>query len=414
MNLRRSLRQSLAVWLLACICACSAPQRAETLTPLQQGLAYRDRGELAQAEATLQPLADQGDPVALLALAETLMLRGRHGQAAILLKPKMMAEPKNAEIAVLLARAYDGAGQLDEAVSAYAHRLSLQPDDAESAVRLAELLMGRGDFVHAGEIALAALKTHPDIAMLRVMHGRALLGRGRVPLAREEMLKATQLAPTNAETWLRLGEVYAMEGEADKAENAFDRCLTLDPQHAECLRHLANLLIEKGDHIRAIAILKRAIGISPDNATLWNAMGAAKHHAKDFDGAMASLEQAQRLAPKATAIYRNLAEVALDNGQPQRALQEAKRGRDVLGVAQTDAAESREFDVLMLRCIVIAALADHLCRQTHDAVALQSDVDRAFAAHGLKATAEEQAAIGTVSANFVKIAAARCAGKGKP
>lgn len=393
------------------LAACAGPQVVQkSQTPLEHALELRDQGRLPEAEGELRALATAGDPAAVLPLAETLMLRGRHAEAAELLRPKLQANPEDAEVAALLARALDGAGVPDEAIAAYARRLMLVPGDADAAVRMAELLMSRGDHAHASQIAQAALKTHPDHPLLLVQLARAMLGRGRIPQALEAAHKATQIAPHSSEAWLRLGEVLVAAGELEAAETALGRCLALDPQHPEALREMGAVLVERGEPQKALATLKKALQISPESAPTWVTLAVAKQRAKDLTGAVAALEQALRIAPKSAQIHRYLAEVSLEDGQPGRALDEAEAARH-LQQGKAAAQESGEVEELIVRAIVVQALADEMCHKTREGAELDARVQKQLQAHGVPRTTEVVAQVGVSATASVKAAAARCGRK---
>lgn len=406
----------------ACLCAAvllvvacgAAPVAAPSGSALDRALVLRDDGRLPEAEQALRVLADAGDEAAVHALADTLMLRGRHAEAVVLLKPRLAARPQDAEVAGLLARALDGAGQPEAALAAYARRLALVPDDAQSAYRMADLLLARKDYVNAGAVAQAALKTHPEHALLQVQLARSLLARGRLPTALESALKATRLAPQSPEAWLVLAQVLTHQGELDMAEIAYGKCLQLDPQHPEALVDLGAMLVDKGETTKALAVLKRAVQVAPDSVLAWLAIATARHREKDLDGAIGALEEAGRIQPHAPQILRTLAQVALDHGLPRRALAASARARDLLQRGRGDAAAIEEMEDLMVRAIVVLALADHLCRRSHDAQALQLEIDREINGHDLQSPRDRTAGIAAAAADHVRAAQARCSGRRTP
>jgi len=401
--------------LCAAVLGCSGAQETVAAgTPLERAIALREQGRLVDAERELMILSDRGDLAAQIALAETLLLRGRHAEAAALLQPRLDANPGDAEVAGLLARAYDGAGAMDLAIAAYARRLTLRPGDAAAAVRMAELLIQRKDFVNAGNVAEAGLKLNPDHSLLHVQSARALLKRGRVPQALAAAHQATRLGGQSSEAWLVLGEVLVVAGELDMAEVAFGKCLALDPQHPEALRELGVVLTEKGEAVKAIAILRRALAVAPESVQAWHAMALARHRAHDYDAALAALEQATRIRPGLPQLHVALAEVALDHGQPRRAVAEAARALVLLQNANADAKMRTPVADLAIRAAVVAGLADHLCRRLRDAKALQLDIDRDLAAHGLSVTPDDAARIGASATDHIKAAQARCSSKGPP
>lgn len=407
----RSLREQLAAAGLALAAlTCSAPQQEVTyrVTALEQARQERDRGDLQRAEAGFAQLAASGDELAQLEYAETLMLRGKHAQAAAVLRSRYDRQLDSAEVAAAMARALDGAGQLDEAATAYVRRLKLVPGDSQAALRLTELLVGRGDAALACEVALAALKTAPDHPQLHVALARAYLARGRVPLALQAAERAAVLAPKDTQAWLQLAQVHLLAGELEKAQQALEQCLKLDSQHADALRDLGITLLELGDTAKALTVLRQAVQVAPDSPVAWTALGLARQRGKDLVGAMAALEHAQRLQPRAAQIYISLAAVALDLGMPRRGQSEARRARERLG-SQAPAELRSRVEKLLLRCIVVSVLADALCRGSRDGAAIQQAVEREVRDDGLESLIGEIAATGGQATAHVRAAQARCA-----
>lgn len=412
-KLAQTLLASLALLTLA---SCSAPPQQATyrLTDLEQARQERERGDLQQAEASFAKLAEKGDELAQLEYAETLILRGKHAQAAALLRPRYDKQADSAEVAGVMARALDGGGQPDEAIAAYVRRLKLVPGDSQAALRLTELLVGRGDAALGCEVAQAGLKTAPDHPQLHVALAKAYLARGRVPLALQAAERATVLAPKDTQTWLQLAQVHLMAGELEKAQQALEQCLKLDSQHADALRDLGIALLELGDAAKALPVLRQAVRVAPDSPVAWTALGLARQRQGDLIGAMAALEQAQRLQPNAAQIYISLADVALDLGMPRRAQSEVRRARERLGSQAQPELRSR-VERLLLRCIVVSVLADALCRGTRDGAAIQQAAEQEVRDDGLEALAGEIAASGAAATAHIRAAQARCSpSKGLP
>ncbi len=382
-------------------------------SPLEQALHLRDQGRFDDAERDLKTLAEAGDGRALIELAETLMLRGRHGKAAELLKERYKLAPDDPDLVGATARALDGAGLADEAATAYVRRLQLVPRDLAAALRLTEILVGRGDLVQACMVAEAGLRAQPDHAGLHSALSRALLGRGRVPQALEHARLATNYAAEDASVWLQLAQVHLLIGELEAAKVALERCLKLDPQNVDALRDMGVVLLELGDAKGAVVQLKRATHIAPDSAAAWTALGVARHRAGDLVGAMAALEHASRLQPHAAQIHANLAEVALDDGYPRRAVTEARKARDRLG--STAGADLRKrIERLHARAVVVALLADALCRGDKDGAALQQAAEHELHDAGLDAWLPEIPKLGAQCTHQVKLARERCTAPGLP
>lgn len=409
--MRRATRQMMAGAALALLAlGCGAAQHgdAPTGTPLEQARQIRDRGDLPGAEARFLVLAQGGDILAEMEYCETLLMRGQHAKAAARLQGPYDKQPDSAELASLMARALDGAGLHDDAVTAYVRRLRLMPHDNQAALRLAELLIARGEAAMACEVAAAALKSSPDHAQLHTVHAKALLARGRLPLALAAAERATALAPMDAQAWVQLAQVHLLYGELEKAQTALEHCLKIDSQHADALRDLGIVALELGDAGKAVLLLQRAVSVAPESAVSWTALGLARQRSKNLIGALAALEQALRLQPMAVQIYVSLADVYMDMGMPRRAQSEARRGRERLG-SQASAELRNRVEKLLLRSIVVSVLADALCRGSRDGSAIQAAAEKEARDDGIEGLISEIAATGADATDHVRAAQARCA-----
>lgn len=409
-------RKSSLVALVVGVCvACSGASTQSTTakTPLEQAIALRDSGKLADAEAQLAVLAEAGDAAAQLELAETLMLSGKHAKAAALLKDRWKINPNDAVLADIMARALDGAGEPDEAAPVYAKRLQLHPNDLAAALRLADLLVGRGDLVGACMIAEEALRQHPGHAGLHTVLSRALVGRGRLPQALEHAKLATNYAPDDPQSWLQLAQVQILTGDLEAGKASLERCVKIDPQNIDALRDLGVVMLEVGDVKQAVALLKRATQVAPDSAAAWTALGVARHRAGDLVGATAALEHAARKQPHAAVIYANLAEVALDDGFPRRAVTESRKARDRLG-STASANFRKRIEKLHVRAVVVSLVADALCRGDKDSEALQKTAEHELHDAGLQAYLGDIVAVGADATVQIRAAQSRCGNRAIP
>lgn len=389
--------------------ACSAPQVVQRhLSPLEHALELRDRGQLPEAEAELRVLVGKGEPDALPALGETLMLRGHHAEAVELLKPALQAHPDDAGLALALARAADGCGKVDDAVAAYARRLTLRPDDADAAARMAELLLLRGDAAHASQVAHAGLKSHPEHAGLLVQSARALLARGRPAQALDDARKATAIAAQMPDAWMVLGEVQLTLGVLDEADKAFRQTLTLAGDDAIVLRHLGMVQLERGDMQAAQDTLLRARKLSPDDPQVWLTIAAVRQRARDAAGAVAALQETLRLQPKWASAHRFYAEVLLDDGWPAQARTEATTALE-LARAQKQGGDPAACEEVLARTIVAQALTEAMCARRPQAVDLDGAVLTTLQAAGIGWSQAQVVQAGAAVAAQVKAAAARCA-----
>lgn len=112
------------------------------------------------------------------------------------LADRLKNEPDNAQGWLLLARSYQGTGQIAESVSAYARTSELMPDDPDLMVEYANVLSRRNGRSLAGrptELLDRALQLEPDNLNALALAGAAALQRGDPAAAQEFWVRLRDL-----------------------------------------------------------------------------------------------------------------------------------------------------------------------------------------------------------------------------
>jgi len=156
---------------------------------------------------------------------------GDHETAIALALEALRAEPGDAEIRFLLARAYGYTGRWDEAEAIVDRLLAEHPADADIVVFKARLRTWRGDLEDAERFFRRALEAQPRSA-------DALAG---------------------------LADLASWRGEFDAALVLARQALDLDADHAGALFRVGSVLLWQGDYGRARGYLARAAELEPAN-----------------------------------------------------------------------------------------------------------------------------------------------------
>ncbi|MDX2233437.1 MAG: tetratricopeptide repeat protein [Hyphomonadaceae bacterium] len=197
-------------------------------------------GDARGAELVLAKLWNAGPPppppaVHLLGLIRRA--QGRIGDAELLMRQSIEADPRNAD---------------------YRHNLGL-------------LLQGAGFADHAAEAFEGALKLNPDLALARLHLARAYAALGRHVDAEREARLLVQMQATAA-AWTTLGGALRHQGRIAEALEAFDRALALDPRSVNA-RHDRAVALDKagrGDEADRIFAALHAEGVTaPELARNW-------------------------------------------------------------------------------------------------------------------------------------------------
>ena len=381
------LASLVALWIVGC----GGPQRAgPQLTALQRAQKALDQGRLREANEAIRADAEAGDRDAILLSAEISMRGGQYADAVVRLERARVKWPEDDGIIAALARAYDGAGNPDEAMRAYADVLRKHPEDAGAALRLAELLLGQGNAALASQATAAALKSHPDHGPLLAVHARALLARGRLPQALAAAKHATEVAPANPATWLELARAEAAMGEHAAAITHLERLLAIDGNHVHALILLGTLHLDGGKAALAVVALQRAAAIAADDVAILNLLAVALDANGDARAALEVLERAVALAPRLVALRRNVAEILLSSGYCERAFDEAARAVELARSQSEDAGHPDRVgaEETLARTIVVRALVRATCGGQRDVAAVRAAIQQDLHSAGLHLTEE--------------------------
>jgi YaiO family outer membrane protein len=166
---------------------------------------------------------------------------GSYDKAIAMALQALQADPGNAEIRFLLARAYGYSGRWDEAEALVGELLARYPADADILVFKARLFLWRKDL--AG--------------------------------AERTFQRALEVQPRSADALAGLADLASWRGEFDAALVYARRALDLDANHAGALFRVGSILLWQGDYGRARGYLARAAELEPLNKDFTRALAAA-------------------------------------------------------------------------------------------------------------------------------------------
>lgn len=169
------------------------------------------------------------------------LFAGSYDKAIGLALEALKADPGNAEIRFLLARAYGYSGRWDEAEALLAELLSRYPADADMLVFKARMMCWRKD-----------------------LEG-----------AERTFRRALEVQPRSADALAGLADLASWRGESDAALVYARQALDLDPNHAGALFRVGSVLLWQGDYGRARGYLARAAELEPQNKDFARALAAA-------------------------------------------------------------------------------------------------------------------------------------------
>lgn len=279
--------------------ALSGPAAAQMRDDLSQ--IYMSSGNLQKMLPQLeaQVKSGQATPQALAALASAYVNQKRYGEAVTLLQ-KAGADKPAADLSWrrALAAAYIGSGRDREALPLLEQLLKQDPSHREDWTRLAALQLKAGDRTRAAatmEVAsrLGFLKGADE--QLQLVTLTAQIGAPfEAGSLLQSLLDRKQLADSIANRKL-LAQLWLAAREESLALPALQAVVRSAPS-AELYQQIAQLHLDRDEYGDAATALQQAVRLGKPDGKTWLALGFAQYQQADVDGALASFQQADKLA----------------------------------------------------------------------------------------------------------------------
>jgi tetratricopeptide (TPR) repeat protein len=318
--------------------------------------ALQAQGNHVEAEAELLPLANAGDPDALVQLAALYRSAGRLDEASDLLD-RVLADYPNlpsaheeaANIALARGQPEIAESELRQALQSDASRLSAR-------VTLARLYADRGDPAAAAEQFRIAVENRSVDPLVHRQLGEVLLQTGNPQAAEESFKRALELAPNSHEAHHGLamaylaqsqyadaaeeearaleiasgnytlaivgqGDIELAQGRYDQAIQRYSLALERDDRLSAAYLGLGRATQAKGQTALAIDYYRQGLAIEPNNVPLLLALGDAYLQQPNIAEAQATYIRARELAPTNAAVNAGLGRTLWQAGETEAALQ---------------------------------------------------------------------------------------------
>jgi tetratricopeptide (TPR) repeat protein len=265
-----------------------------------------------EAQPILEQLRDQLRSANSSEIARQIgaeLVEAGHFQQAVLLLEG--ADPTNREGRLLLARAYIGAADYDQAIALLTPQRTVD-ETGECAYLLGLAYSAAGDAPEAEKAFNEAVQTNPRNA--QALYHLGML-QADVPERQAQALhclrEATLLEPGNAAYAFALGRLLLQEDQAAEALAALQRIHPAGREAAERDLLLGIAQTSTGAAAQAIPTLERAIAADPSLALSYNILGFCYFNQGDFAKAAKAYRQASDLRPE-IGLFAHDAAIALD------------------------------------------------------------------------------------------------------
>lgn len=207
-----------------------------------------------------------------------------------------------------LARAYEGMGQIPQAMEEFGNVIKLDANNLEARTSLANFSIIAFQQTkntawrdQATELIKYVLDHDPKNIEGHLLKGTLLFTGGDKQGALAEINAAVALDPNRIESLMGLALYYRQVGDQAKAEEIYQRALSVDDKSALAHLEYARFLVDQKQTDKAEAQLRRAVEVDPQN--------------RDAHRTLVSFYIQQKQLDRAEAAARDLA--ALDNGKAE-------------------------------------------------------------------------------------------------
>lgn len=172
--------------------------------------------------------------------------------------------------------------------------------------RAAQDALAKGNYAAAADYAQRAAQAAPQDPRLWFLLGYASRLAGRTETSLEAYQHGLQLNPGSVEGLSGLSQTYMRMGRPDEAKKILLQIINANPKRATDLMMAGELFMQSGDYSQAIGLLQRAEALAP-NAHTEVLLAMAYMHTRQPDMAKAMLERARRTSPHNPDVFRAVA-----------------------------------------------------------------------------------------------------------
>lgn len=218
------------------------------------GKSLRAQGEFAAAITEFQK--SQTDTTyrkaSLANLGEIYYILNLNNQAVDYLVEALVLDPKNSNLHLKLAGAYERLGKVDLAAEQYNLALTKSGDNTEILMSLENIWRQKAS-------------DNPNDAEAHANLGAVYQKQNNFTAALQQYERAEQLNPSNANTRLNMGTLYQAKKEYETAIDAYDTIIAVNPNFMLAYLYKAQCYKEMGNKEAAIQNYKLALNIEPSN-----------------------------------------------------------------------------------------------------------------------------------------------------
>ena len=273
-----------------------------------------------------------------------LYLLGFHNpQAAITAYQAALAINRDdSRVHYTMANALAEVGRLDEAQAQLVEAARLDPQNLSLQISIGDFNLKRGNLDLAQQAFDKALSINPAFVPARLGQGDVFVARKDLDHALLSYQAALQYAPNSTAAQVKIAVLQELKGQWNEAEQSYRNALKLDPKLLLAANNLAWILNEhQNKSAEALKWATSAASLAPQDFNTQDTLGWVLRSNGNLARALATLKNANSLAPDNPQILYHLGVVYQETKQPQLAVEYLSRalsfGRTFDGAADAKA-----------------------------------------------------------------------------
>ncbi|MBL8234801.1 MAG: tetratricopeptide repeat protein, partial [Bryobacterales bacterium] len=228
--------------------------------------------------------------------------------------------PKDADLRILAARAYQRVGNLTAATTELREVTRFAPNNTEALILLGELAYEQRDATQVIAYADQALSINPNLASARMLRAIGLSRSGDFARANEEMVKLGRQYPNQPEIQIQTGRIKLDQGKYGEAQAIFQSLYKPQVTDLRVLRGLAESYLGQKKTADAVQMLEKEVGNSPIREQIRPLLAATQLVAGKPEEAMNQLKTAAANDPQSHMLLIQIAQLSQAQGKYQDAI----------------------------------------------------------------------------------------------
>lgn len=309
---------------------------------LQKGTALTRAGRFTTAIPHLMAARGRvsNEYAATFNLALCYVATGDYQRAADILKD-LRSIHDNADVENLLAQAYIGAGQDNEALTTVEHAAALSPENEKLYVFVADACADHQNFALGLRVVDLGLRNVSQSPRLHYQRGMFLTQLDRFDEAKTDFDLAAKLGSEGEIAYLSKAERCLLGGDIPGALATAREGVRKGFPNPVLQTVLGEALLRSGvvpgqpEFGEARSALEKAVAARPNDPASQIALGEIYLQEGRLDDAISHLERARQMKPSQVAVYANLAKAYQRHGNPRQA-EEALATLEKLNLARAE------------------------------------------------------------------------------